>query len=94
MVKRRLSEIVSEEMSLDVPMPTGVWNHIDDVPRDGTPFIVRVEHSFRWAPYVDESKAPTNPKIVQRVNGKLGRWQTLDVRGNWTNCSPPEGVWR
>ena len=92
MVKRSLSQIVAEEMTLDVPMPTGHWNHLDDVPRDGTPFIVRVEHSFRWAPYVDESKATT--KNTQRINGKLGRWQTLDTKGNWVNCDPPEGVWR
>lgn len=93
-MKRSLSEIVSD-IDLNIPMPTGGWHHMDDVPRDGTPIVVKVEHSFRWAPYVDEHRASSsNPCIIQRIEGKLGRWQVLDSKNNWVNCEPPEGVWR
>jgi hypothetical protein len=95
MPKRSLSQIVEEDMHLDhIKMPNPIWRHLDDVPRDGTPFVVKLEHSFRWVPYVNENQATTDPKIVQRIDGKLGRWQTFDAKGNWTNCKPPEGVWR
>jgi hypothetical protein len=83
------------EFNLSVPMPEGGWHHLDDAPKDGTPIVVLTTHTFRWAPYVDEGKAKLSEgKLAQRVNGILGRWQTLDIRGQWVNCQPPIGVWR
>ena len=89
-----MSESIFPEFDIDIPM-SDVWKHLDDIPRDATPFVVQTTHTFRWTPYIDENKAKfAEGKYVQRINGVLGRWQHLDDRGNWVNCIPPKGVWK
>jgi hypothetical protein len=75
------------------PCPTeAILRPLDDVPRDGSPIVIQMLHSFRWMPYIKETSAHKN-KHTTEINGVLGRWQTLDQGDHWVNCEPPQGLW-
>ena len=73
-----------------------VWRPLSDIPRDSTPFVMLIKHTFRWAPYKDVGKVKSTigKKAQELPDGTIGRWQTLDTRGNWENISEPQGRWR
>jgi hypothetical protein len=75
-----------EYLSSDTTTNDLSWQTLDKVPRDGTPFELKTSCTFRWMPY--------KPNSQPAREGKEGRWQRLDEKGQWSNTPPPVGVWR